>query len=233
MTGSTQGIGKAIAAGLAECGAHVFVHGSRDVDKCRKAAAEVGRDAEPVVCDLSEEGCAERLHTDTGDIDILVLNASIQVRRHWNEITGEEFDRQMRVNFKSSLQLIQRYAPAMRIGKWGRILSVGSVQQRKPHPDMLVYAASKCAQLSMVKNLAKQLAPDGITVNNLAPGVIATPRNDDALGDCEYAKKIIDSIPLGFVGESGDCTGVAVLLCSEGGRYITGADIVIDGGMCL
>ena len=116
---------------------------------------------------------------------------------------------------------------------WGRILTIGSVQQYKPHKDMLVYAASKCAQMSMVENLAKQLAPYGITINNLSPGVIRTPRNTVALEDKEYEKKVMEGIPCGYTGEPRDCVAGALLLCSEEGRYINGIDLVIDGGMRL
>jgi NAD(P)-dependent dehydrogenase (short-subunit alcohol dehydrogenase family) len=98
---------------------------------------------------------------------------------------------------------------------------------------MIVYAASKCAQMSLVENLAKQLAPFGITVNNISPGVIDTPRNTAALADEVYAKKVLEGIPCGYAGEPEDCLPGALLLCSEEGRYITGADLVIDGGMHL
>ena len=117
--------------------------------------------------------------------------------------------------------------------KWGRIVTVGSVQQAKPHKDMLVYAASKAAQHNMVMNLAKQLAPFNITVNNVAPGVIETPRNFDALADEEYAKTVLSGIPCGYTGEAKDCAGLMLLLCSDDGKYITGENIFIDGGMKL
>jgi NAD(P)-dependent dehydrogenase (short-subunit alcohol dehydrogenase family) len=137
------------------------------------------------------------------------------------------------VNFKASLKLIQKYAPYMQRQKWGRIITVGSVQQRKPHKDMVVYAATKSAQENMARNLAKQLAPFGITVNNVAPGVIETPRNFDALSDKEYAKQVINGIPAGYAGQPQDCAGLVLLLCSEEGRYMTGEDIYMDGGMKL
>ena len=117
--------------------------------------------------------------------------------------------------------------------KWGRIVTVGSVQQHRPHKDMAIYAASKCAQMSIVKNLAKQVAPYGVTVNNLPPGVIATPRNADALADEEYAKKVLAGIPMGYAGAAEDMVAAPLLLCSDEGRYITGIDLVVDGGMSL
>ncbi len=91
-------------------------------------------------------------------------------------------------------------------------------------------SASKAAQTNMVQSLSLQLAPFGITVNNIAPGVIYTDRNVVALSDPEYAKKVTASIPVGFYGEPDDCAGIASLICSEGGRYITGQSIYVDGG---
>lgn len=232
VTGSTQGIGFAAAKCLGSRGVKVFVNGASSEIKTN-AAAERIENSVPVTCDLSKSDCAERLYALTGDIDILVLNASVQYRKEWDKITDEEFDRQINVNLRASLKLIQKYVPYMKSKSWGRIVTVGSVQQTKPHKDMLVYAASKAAQMNMVINLAKQLAPYGITVNNLAPGVIATPRNEAALSDKEYAKKVIDGIPSGYAGAAEDCAGGILLLCSEEGRYITGENLFIDGGMKL
>jgi NAD(P)-dependent dehydrogenase (short-subunit alcohol dehydrogenase family) len=107
------------------------------------------------------------------------------------------------------------------------------VQETKPHPDMLVYSASKAAQTNMVQSLALQLAKEGITVNNVAPGVIYTDRNVEALSDAAYAQKVKDSIPVGFYGEPEDCAGIVSLLCSEEGRYITGQSLYIDGGKSI
>ena len=231
ITGSTQGIGFAIAKTLAESGATVFINGTSQ-EKAEKASAQIAG-SQTAVCDLSLHDCADNLYAKTGDVDILILNASIQYRKAWNEITDEEFDKQIAVNLKASLKLIQKYAPYMQRQKWGRIITVGSVQQRKPHKDMLVYAAAKCAQENMSRNLAKQLAPFGITVNNVAPGVIETPRNYEALADKEYARQVLNGIPCGYTGQPMDCSGLVLLLCSEAGRYMTGEDIYIDGGMKL
>ena len=117
--------------------------------------------------------------------------------------------------------------------KWGRIITIGSVQEAKPHPDMLIYSASKAAQENMVRSLSLQLAPFGITVNNVAPGVIATDRNVQALSDAEYAQKVRDSIPAGFYGQPEDCAGIVSLLCAQDGRYITGQSIFVDGGKSI
>ena len=164
------------------------------------------------------------------ETDVLILNASLQYRTPWQEITTKACYEQLNCNFVSSMMLIQAVADNMKKKGWGRIVTIGSVQEAKPHPDMLVYSASKAAQTNMVKSLSLQLAKDGITVNNVAPGVIYTDRNVEALSDPEYAKKVTDSIPVGFYGEPEDCAGIVSLLCSDEGRYITGQNIFVDGG---
>lgn len=232
VTGSTQGIGYAIAKCLADRGAQVFVNGAHSEEKTIAAAQKING-AIPVTVDLSKPECAERLYAVTGDVDILVLNASVQIRKAWDQITEDEFERQIDINLKASVKLIQKYAPHMKEQRWGRIVTVGSVQQYRPHKDMLIYAASKCAQVSIVNNLAKQLAPYGITVNNISPGVIETPRNEKVLADKEYEKQVLKGIPCEYMGKPEDCAAGALLLCSEEGRYITGTDLVIDGGMHL
>lgn len=233
VTGSTQGIGLAIARCLAEHGATVFIHGATNIDKCEQAAASINGKTKTVLQDLAAHDCAEKLYAQTGDLDILVLNASVQVSKAWDQITEFEFDRQTDVNFRASLSLMQKYAPSMLRQKWGRIVAVGSVQQYKPHKDMAVYAATKCAQMSLIQNLSKQFIPSGVTVNTLSPGVIDTPRSKDALADNQYRSVVLGRIPAGFVGEPKDCAGAALLLCSEEGRYITGIDLPVDGGMRL
>lgn len=240
VTGSSQGIGRAIALALAECDADVMVHCARDVAKAeaaRRAIEGYGVRSGVVVADLADPEAAQRIHAETqaalGPVDILVLNASVQIRKPWQEITRGEYRQQLDVNFGAALWLIQQFAPQMQRQQWGRILTIGSVQQARPHPDMLVYSATKSALENLVRNLAPQLARDGITVNNLAPGVIATVRNERVLADDTYRSRVLAKIPAGFVGEPADCAALAVVLCSEAGRYITGQDLFVDGGMSL
>lgn len=232
VTGSTQGIGYEIARVLRAYGAEVYIHCSRDEVKARAIAAELKSDLW-VTGDLGDLECVKRIFEKTGALDIVVANASVQFRAPWNEISAEEFERQINVNLRSTLELMQSYVPAMQAKKWGRFLAVGSVQQYRPHMHMAVYAASKCAIQSLVYNVAKQVAKDGVTVNSLVPGVIATPRNNEALSDAEYAKTVLSGIPAGFAGQPSDCAGAALLLCSDAGRYITGIELPVDGGMKL
>lgn len=233
VTGSSRGIGRAIAIQLAKDGYYVFVHAAGNIEKARETAqiiSDNGGKAEVVTADLCDTKQTEALAKKVGDIDVLVLNASLQYRNKWQEITLDECYKQLNCNFVSSMLLIQAAVPYMKKNGWGRIVTIGSVQEAKPHPDMLIYSASKAAQTNMVRSLSLQLAKDGITVNNIAPGVIYTDRNVEALSDPDYAKKVTDSIPVGFYGEPEDCAGIVSLICSDSGRYITGQSIYIDGG---
>lgn len=233
VTGSSKGIGRAIAIRLAKDGFKVFVHGASNIAKAEETKAIIeanGGVAEVIISDLTDLLSTKELCKKIGNVDVLVLNASLQYRTPWQEITLDACYEQLNCNFVSSMVLIQAAVDNMKKNKWGRIITVGSVQEAKPHPDMLVYAASKAAQTNMVQSLSLQLAKDGITVNNVAPGVIYTDRNVEALSDPEYAKKVASTIPVGFYGEPEDCAGIVGLLCSEEGRYITGQSIFVDGG---
>lgn len=232
VTGSTQGIGFEIAKLLAEKGAKVFISGAESVEKCNNACRQIPNSV-PVRANLLNSDDIDNLYETTGDVDILVLNASIQYKRNWDEFSLDEYDAQMNCNVKSSYLLIKKYSEGMKKNNWGRIVTIGSVNQYNNHPQLSLYGVTKAAQKKLVENIAPQLAPYGITVNNVAPGAINTPRNEEALSDEEYKKKVINSIPCGYVGEVYDVSPAVLLLCSEEGRYITGSEIIIDGGMHL
>ncbi len=232
VTGSTQGIGFEIAKLLSEHGAKVFISGASSIEKCINASQKICNSV-AVKADLLKIDDIERLYEQTGDIDILVLNASIQYKRQWDEFSMEEYDIQMDCNVKSSYLLIKKYAEGMKKRGWGRIVTIGSVNQYNQHPQLSLYGVTKAAQMKMVENLAPLLAPYGITVNNVAPGAINTPRNKEALEETNFKKNVEASIPCGYIGEVEDVSPAVLLLCSNEGRYITGAEIKIDGGMSL
>lgn len=240
VTGSSQGIGEAIATIFAEHGASLVLHYHQELEDAEKVKTKIGEQKAPihiVKSDFSKPGSVDTFYDEVfkyvNQVDILILNASIQIAKNWNELTSEDFDLQIQANFKTNLFLMQRFAPAMVERKWGRILTVGSVQQIKPHPAMIAYAATKSAVLNVVQNVAMQLADKGVTVNNMAPGVIGTPRIAEPVPEGE--ERILQRLrtPSGQIGEPEDCAGLALFLCSEAGRFITGQNIFIDGGMSL
>lgn len=241
VTGSSRGIGAAIIQAFAAQGAAVAVHGAGRVDAaqataeaCRAAGAPL---AAVVQADLGAadgaDRCIDGALAALGGIDILVCNASLQEPGPWLEATRAAFARQLAVNVLATDQLLRRCLPAMAERGWGRVLTIGSVQECRPNPLMAAYAASKRAQTGLVLALAKTWAPHGVTINNLAPGVIATDRNADRLADDAYRAKVLSWIPAGTAGRPEDCAGAALLLCSDAGRYITGQSVFVDGGMSL
>lgn len=232
VTGSTQGIGYAIAERLVREGFRVIVHCSRDIEKAERIKREIGAHA-AVVCDLSDAAEVEALREKTGAVDVLILNASVQYKQKWQNITEQEMRKQIEVNLVSTLRLMQAYYPTMKANGYGRIITVGSVNQHRQHPELSLYAATKCAVMSLVRNIAKEVAPFGLTVNNVSPGAISTPRNAEALSDAATCAKVLASIPMGRVGTPEDCAGIVALLAGADGAYITGADIQVDGGMSL
>lgn len=232
VTGATQGIGFSIAKLLASRGAKVYVNGASSEEKCKRAADKIGN-AVPICADLTKKEEINVLFEKTGGVDILVLNASIQYKRPWDGFTDEEFDVQLGCNLTSTYYAIKKYVPYMRESGWGRIVTIGSVNQYNNHPELSIYGVTKVAQKKLVENWASQLAPYGITINNVAPGAIDTPRNSEALADKEFKEKIISSIPAGYVGLPEDIAPGVLLLCSDEGRYITGSELIIDGGMHL
>ncbi len=232
VTGSSQGMGKEIAKALSDRGATVFVHGATPSEKLENARRYAGA-IEAVTADLFLSDCAERLYRQTGDVDILILCASVQIKKPWDAFSEKEFDDHISCNLKSSYLLIKKYIDGMKKSGWGRIITIGSVNQYNNHPELSLYGVTKAAQFKLVQNIAPFAAPYGITVNNIAPGAIETPRNDAALADPDFRKRVEASIPLGFVGAPTDINGAVLLLCSDEGRYITGSEIVVDGGMRL
>ena len=221
ITGSSQGIGEGIALAFAEYGADVILHCRKDKDEAEKVAdkiRELGVKCFIVESDLSRADAAaqilESIKQNMQKVDILVLNASVQIPKAWDEISGDDFDTQINANFRSSLLLIQQFAPHMIQNGWGRILTIGSVQQTRPHPYMLVYAATKSAVLNMVQNLAMQFADKGVTINNLAPGVIGTPRLEQDVPEVEERINKRLETPSGQIGDPKDCAAMALLLCS-------------------
>ena len=177
------------------------------------------------------EALAERIKN--ADAGILVLNASVQSYGHVEDFDDAEFDRMVRTNLRSSFRLVRAFAPAMAARGWGRIVSVGSVNQAHPAPRLAVYAATKAAQKALMLTAAKEWAPRGVTVNTVTPGVIATDRNAKVLSDPAFADPLRESIPAKRFGTAEDCAGIVLALCSDACSYVTGADILVDGGMSL
>ncbi|MCA3381956.1 MAG: SDR family oxidoreductase [Roseomonas sp.] len=237
VTGARREIGRAIALTLAELGAKLAIH--------HAGTAEEAADADAVVREIEQAGGVARAfaqdfaHDDAGRhlaaavsawaaVDILVLNASIELPEAYEDISRAHFDRQIAVNLRTPLELLQSLVPPMAERGWGRVLTIGSVQQMRPHPKMMVYAGTKAAQWNWMRNLARQFGGKGVTVNNLAPGAILTARNRAQMA--VEGAALVERIPAARLGHPNDLRGAAALLCSDAGAYINGVNLYVDGG---
>jgi len=240
VTGARREIGRAIAQALASAGARLAIHHADTPEELADAGRVVGEiearggTARSFGQDLSLDDSGHRLAASVSawaPVDILVLNASIEMPEPYQAISRERFDRQVAVNLRSPMELLQDLVPAMAGRGWGRVVTIGSVQQVRPHPQMLVYAGTKAAQLNWAWNLARQFGGQGVTVNNLAPGAILTARNRAQMATEGEALK--QRIPAGRLGTPDDLAGAALLLCSDAGAYINGVNLYVDGGRAI
>jgi len=237
VTGARREIGRAIALGLASAGAQVAVHHAGSAEEEADAAKVVhevtamGGQAKSFGQDFALDDAGQQLAaavTSWAPIDILVLNASIELVEDFTAVTRAHFDRQIAVNLRTTMELLQILVPPMADRGWGRVVTIGSVQQERPHPQMLVYAGAKAAQLNWTISLARQFGHQGVTANNLAPGAILTARNRAQMATEGAA--LAARIPVGRLGKPDDLVGAAMLLCSDAGAYINGVNLFVDGG---
>ena len=240
VTGGSSGIGRAIAIALGGAGADVVISHWRDGDSAQAVVAELsalGRRSTMIEADLGTVDAADNVYHHAvdalGGVDILISNVAVERRQDTLEISGDDIEFHVSVNLRAQLQLIQHVLPGMKDRRWGRVLTTGSIQAARPNPRALIYAMLKAAQINMVRNLARQAAPFGVTVNSIAPGAILTERSREAFEDAGFRKMVEGRIPMGRIGAPEDCAGIALTLCSPAGAYITGADIPIDGGWSI
>jgi len=241
VTGSSTGIGRAIALGLARNGADVAVNYARS----QEAAEEVGREVEAmgrrcvvVQANVSELPDIERLFAEVEAafgprLDILVNNAGSLVRRELvADMTEKTYEQVMGVNFKSVVFCCRAAMPRLPDGT-GRIINISSIAARNGGgPGASIYASSKAAVSCFTKALAKELAPRGITVNGIAPGVIATPFHDK-FTTAETMARFKTMTPVGRHGVAEDMVGVALYLASPEASFATGETIEVNGGMLM
>lgn len=239
VTGSSQGIGRGVAVRLAEAGADVIIHGREVSCEAQQTLEQVracGRRACFIAADVSDVAECRRLVDEAvmqmGRLDILVNNAGIQQHGAFLEVEEADFQNVLDVNLRAPFFVAQACARYwQRSGHGGRIINVSSVHEELPFPNFTSYCASKGGLKMLMRNLAIELAPLGITVNNIAPGAIETPINSDLLNQPEKLARVIENIPAGRIGQPRDVAGAVVFLASDEADYITGATLVIDGGL--
>lgn len=228
VTGSSQGIGAAIAQGLEDCGAAVVRHGLQVEPSC----------VSYLPCDLSIPSAPTALIDSAFSLqpalDTLICNAGSFFDTPFLEMTAAEWEKTISLNLRATFFLAQSFAKKrIALGGGGSIVIVSSTNGFQAEADSVAYDTSKGGLVMMIRSLAVSLAPHGIRVNGIAPGLIRTPltgtwmesRADDLLK--HYEKKIL----LGKVGQPSDCAGAVAFLCSPAASYITGEIITIDGGL--
>ena len=239
VTGSSQGIGQAIVLKFAEEGANVVVDYVTHPDTAKETvqlAEKFGRRAVAVQGNISKVADAKRVVQESvealGGLDILVNNAGVERRAPFWEVTEADYDLVLDVNLKGAFFTTQAFVQhRLAVKQPGKVINVSSVHEELPFPHFTSYCASKGGMKMVTRNLSIELAPFGITINNIAPGAIETPINKALLNDPAELKALLENIPLARLGKTSDVAGVAVFLASSDSDYITGTTIVVDGGL--
>lgn len=240
VTGSSRGVGRAIAVALAQAGADIILHCRRDVQRCDALKAEItsyGVRCDAVCADMGNpdeiKAMFQYIDDKYGKLDILVNNAAVLTRKPFLELTSEDWDYLLQTNSRGYFLSTQHGAKLMKKTGAGRIINISSISQFEAAVNRTHYCASKGAIAMLSKSSALELAPHKITVNSILPGSIHTDFNNDVLSNADFYRKCEEGIPLARLGRPEDIAGAAVFLSSEEASYITGAEIVIDGGKTL
>jgi 3-oxoacyl-[acyl-carrier protein] reductase len=234
VTGSTRGIGRAIATRLLECGAKVAIVG-RDLAKAEAVAVELGENAKGFACEISVPAevtaLVENVEKAFGQLDILVNNAGITKDNLMLRMKDEDWNAVLETNLRSAFIAIRSAQRGMMKRRWGRIINIASVVGRIGNAGQANYAASKAGLIGLSKSVAKELASRNILCNVVAPGFIKTDMTDAMTP--EAVKALSAQIPLDRFGTPEDIAGVVAFLASDHAAYITGQVLTVDGGMVM
>ena len=244
VTGSSQGIGKAIAIRLAKAGANVVINYRSHPEGAEATVKEVeaagGRchaaEGFSIQADLGMVDNVNRLIEQSiehfGKLDILVNNAGIEKNAPFWEVTEDDYDKVMNVNLKGVFFATQAFVKhLLETQRSGRIINISSVHEDLPFPNFAAYCCSKGGLKMLTRNLAVELGSHGITINNIAPGAIETPINTKLLNDPEKLNALLKNIPLGRLGQPEDISGLVAFLASDEAAYVTGTTFFVDGGL--
>ncbi len=238
ISGASRGLGKAMALALAAAGVKLALV-ARDAAKLEETAREAracNTEAEVFLADISKEdqvlAAGKQIIARFGEANILINNAGINIRKNLAEFTLEEWNRVMDSNLTSVFLMCRFFIPHMKGKGYGRILNMTSIMSHVSLPGRSAYSSSKTALLGLTRALALELAPDAITVNGISPGPFGTEMNTALMQNPEVNQQFVSRIPLGRWGKVEEIGKLAVYLCSDEAGFITGTDILIDGGWC-
>lgn len=236
ITGASKGLGKAMALAMAEAGARLVLV-SRNLEQLNQTATAVrklGAETSVFRVDVTDERqvkqLAENVAKQVGKIQILINNAGINVRKSVTDFTLEEWRQVMDTNLTSVFLMCRAFVPQMKGQGYGRIINLTSIMSHVAIPGRTAYCASKTGLLGFTRALALELAPERITVNGISPGPFATEMNAQLMQNPELNQQFLSKIPVGRWGKVEEVGQLAVFLCSEDAGFITGTDILIDGG---
>ena len=240
VTGSSRGIGRAIAEGFAEAGARVVIS-ARNEAPCEETAAAIrakGGAAIAVTARISDHAQLENLVAKTraewGGVDILVCNAAINPHYgRLEDMTDQVFERMMTNNVLSNLWLSKLVVPDMKARRDGSIIFISSVGGLKSSTVIAMYGVTKAADIALCRSLAAEWGPEGVRVNCIAPGLVETAFARALYEDPERRARREAETPLRRLGQPEDIAGAALLLASRAGAFITGQTIVVDGGVMI
>jgi glucose 1-dehydrogenase len=239
VTGSSSGIGQGIAIRLAREGASVVVQYRGDLQGGEETLNQVkaaGAKGILLQADVSKtedvRKLVEEAWSQLGGAEILVNNAGMEKKAEFAEVTEDDYDQVLGVNLKGPFFLTQAFVQRLLAAKKpGRVINISSVHEDMAFPGFASYCASKGGLRMLMRDLAVELGPMGITVNNVAPGAIATPINTALLEDKPKLEALLQNIPLGRLGSVEDVAGLVAYLASEEAGYVTGSTFTIDGGL--
>jgi len=238
VTGASRGLGRAMAIALGQQGAHLALV-ARDEAKLASVAQEVvdaGGQADVFAADVAKEDQVARLEAEVsakmGKIQILINNAGTNLRKDIQDFTLDEWMNVQNTNLNSAFLMCRAFVPHMKGTGYGRILNMTSIMAHVSLAQRTAYSSTKAALLGLTKALALELAKEGITVNGISPGPFATEINTAILQNPELNAQFVSKIPVGRWGRVEEVGALAAFLCGDDAGFITGTDILIDGGWC-